>query len=151
LAYTHIFAGNSFDRGDHERRDEELLKKMIRQANTKLLPFHKLQPLVKRSPDAELAWIGHDFLDGLPEEAGGPKFLGFDEDRNPHFAVDISAVEDPSGIASLASGANFEDGRSAATDIPKLSWRAYAPMPELQFAALSSNRSCRNHARLQGR
>ena len=119
LSYTHIFAGNSFDRGDHERRDEELLKKMIRQDNTKLLPFHKLQPLVQRNPDAELAWIGHDFLDGLPEEAGGPKFLGFDADRTPHFAVDISAVEDPSEIAALASDAAFEDGRAAATDIPQ--------------------------------
>ena len=119
LSYTHIFAGNSFDRGDHERRDEELLKKMIQQDNTKLLPFHKLQPLVRRSPNAELAWIGHDFLDGLPEEAGGPKFLGFDADRTPHFAVDISAVEDPSKIAALASDAAFEDGRAAATDIPQ--------------------------------
>ena len=119
LSYTHIFAGNSFDRGDHERRDEELLKKMIRQDNTKLLPFHKLQPLVRRNPDAELAWIGHDFLDGLPDEAGGPKFLGFDANRTPHFAVDISAVEDPAKIAALASDAAFEDGRSAATDIPQ--------------------------------
>ena len=92
---------------------------MIRQDNTKLLPFHKLQPLVQRNPDAELAWIGHDFLDGLPEEAGGPKFLGFDADRTPHFAVDISAVEDPSKIAALASDAAFEDGRAAATDIPQ--------------------------------
>ena len=115
---THIFAGNPFDRGDHERRDEELLAKMVRQPNARLLPFHKLMPMVKRSPDAELAWISHEFLDGLPEEAGGPKFLGFDAERNPHFAVDITKVEDPSGIAALAPDATFEDGRGAATDVP---------------------------------
>jgi NAD+ diphosphatase len=119
LPYTHIFAGNPFDRGDHERRYEDLLKKMIRQDNTRILPFHKLMPLVKRGAQAELAWIGHEFLDDLPEEAGGPKFLGFDAERNPHFAVDVTAVEDPSGIAALASGAEFEDGRAAATDIPQ--------------------------------
>ncbi len=118
LSYTHIFAGNPFDRGDHARRDEDLLKKMVRQENTKLLPFHKLNPLIRRRTHAELAWIGYEFLDSLPEEAGGPKFLGFDSDQNPHFAVDISAVEDPSYIAALAAGAEFEDGRSAATDIP---------------------------------
>jgi NAD+ diphosphatase len=118
LSYTHIFAGNPFDRGDQERRDEELLKRMIRQDNVRILPFHRLKPLVKRQSGAELAWIGHEFLDGLPEEAGGPKFLGFDADRNPHFAVDISVVEDPSHIAALAPGASFEDGRAAATDIP---------------------------------
>ena len=75
-------------------------------------------PLVKRNPQAELAWISHEFLDALPEEAGGPKFLGFDEERNPHFAVDITKVADPSGIAAIASGASFEDGRAAAIDVP---------------------------------
>jgi NAD+ diphosphatase len=73
---------------------------------------------VKRESQAELAWIGSGFLDGLPPEAGGPKFLGFDTDRNPHFTVDISKVEDPSHIAALAPGATFEDGRAAATEIP---------------------------------
>ena len=92
---------------------------MIRQDNTRILPFHRLKPLVRRSPDAELAWIGHEFLDDLPKEAGGPKFLGFDEERNPHFAVDVTAVEDPSHIAALVEGAGFEDGRAAATDIPQ--------------------------------
>lgn len=115
---THIFAGNPFDRGDQERRDEELLKKMVRLHNARILPFHRLMPLVKRNPHAELAWISHEFLDDLPEEAGEPKFLGFNEERVPHFAVDITKVDDPSGIAAIVSGASFEDGRSAATDVP---------------------------------
>jgi len=119
LSYpNHIFAGNQFDRGDHERRDEDLLKQMLQQDNARVLPFHKLMPLVRRNPDAELAWISHEFLDDLPEEAGGPKFLGFDNERNPHFAVDITKVEDPSEIAAIAPSATFEDGRAAAADIP---------------------------------
>ncbi|MCZ6538671.1 MAG: NAD(+) diphosphatase [Chloroflexi bacterium] len=118
MSYTHIFAGNPLDRGDRERRDEELLRRMIRQENARILPFHRLKPLVRRTSQAELAWIGHEFLDDLPVEAGGPKFLGFDKARNPCFAIDISAVEDPSPIAALAPGARFEDGRAAAADIP---------------------------------
>ena len=118
MSYTHIFAGNPFDRGDKERRDEELLARMIRQDNVRILPFHNLKPLVKRESQAELAWIGSDFLEDLPAEAGGPKFLGFDADRNPHFAVDVSKVDDPSHIAALAPGATFVDGRAAATEIP---------------------------------
>ncbi len=82
-----------------------------------MLPFHKLQPLVSREDQPQLGWIGHDFLDTLPEEAGGPKFLGFDAEQNPHYAVDVTAVEDPTGIAALAKSAAFEDGRAAATDI----------------------------------
>ncbi|MBH65814.1 MAG: NAD(+) diphosphatase [Chloroflexi bacterium] len=92
---------------------------MVRQQNARILPFHNLQPLVRRSPEAELAWIGHEFLYDLPEEAGGPKFLGLDSAQNPHFAVDISKVEDPSGIAALAENGAFEDGRMAATEIPQ--------------------------------
>lgn len=118
MSYTHIFAGNPFDRGDHERRDEAGLAEMVRYDNVRILPFHRLKPLVSRNPHAELAWLGNEFLEGLPEEAGGPKFLGFDEERNPHFAVDITAVEDPSHIAALVPGAEFEDARAAATDIP---------------------------------
>ena len=112
MSYTHIFAGNPFDRGDKERRDEELLARMIRQDNVRILPFHNLKPLVKRESQAEIAWIGSDFLEDLPAEAGGPKFLGFDADRNPHFAVDVSKVDDPSRIAALAPGATFVDGRA---------------------------------------
>lgn len=118
MSYIHTFAGNPFDRGDKERRDEDLIARMIRQENVRIIPFHNLKPLVKRESQAELAWIGSGFLDGLPPEAGGPKFLGFDTDRNPHFTVDISKVEDPSHIAALAPGATFEDGRAAATEIP---------------------------------
>ncbi|MCH8230621.1 MAG: NAD(+) diphosphatase [Chloroflexi bacterium] len=118
MSYTHIFAGNPLDRGDRERRDEELLRRMVRQENVRILPFHRLKPLVRRTSQAELAWIGHELLDDLPAEAGGPKFLGFDADRNPHFAIDVSAVDDPSRITKLAPGATFEDGRAAATEIP---------------------------------
>ena len=118
MPYTHIFAGNPLDRGDKERRDEELLRRMVRQENVRILPFHRLKPLVRRTSQAELAWIGHDFLDDLPPEADTPRFLGFDADRIPHFAIDVSAVDDPSSIEQLAPGAEFEDGRAAATDIP---------------------------------
>ena len=118
MPYTHIFAGNPFDRGDRERRDENLLSRLVRQDDARILPFHRLKPLVRRSQRAELAWITNKFLEDLPPEAGGPKFLGFDDDRVPHFAVDISIVEDPSIIAAFAPEAAFEDGRGAAVDIP---------------------------------
>ncbi len=115
---THIFAGNLLDRGDKERRDEDLLRRLMQQDNARILPFHELKPLVRRNPHAELAWISNEFLLALPIEAGGPKLLGFDEEKIPYFAVDISVVEDPSQIAAQSPGATFEDGRAAATDIP---------------------------------
>jgi NAD+ diphosphatase len=83
-----------------------------------MLPFHELKPLVRRGPHAELAWIGHELLYGLPPEADEPKLLGLDHDRNPYFAIDISIVKDPSHIAALSLGASFEDGRTAATELP---------------------------------
>jgi NAD+ diphosphatase len=119
LSYpAHIFADNPFDRGDEVRRDEDALKRLLHSNEARFLPFHGLKPLVHRNPEARLAWLDGGFLGDLPPEAGGPKFLGFDGERSPHFAVDVSVVDDPSGISSHASEeAEFEDGRAAATDI----------------------------------
>ncbi len=59
---THIFAGNLLDRGDKERRDEDLIRRLMQQDNARILPFHDLKPLVRRNPHAELAWISNEFL-----------------------------------------------------------------------------------------
>ncbi len=117
MSYTHIFAGNPLDRGDLERRDEQLLKDMVWQDNAKFLPFHKLNPLILRKQQTELAWISNEFLEGLPQETRNPTFLGFDSERNPYFAVDVSQVENSSDISNFVDQADFEDGRSAAISI----------------------------------
>ncbi len=117
MSYTHIFAGNPLDRGDIERRDEQLLKNMVWQDNAKFLPFHTLNPLILKKERAELAWIGNQFLNQVAKEVGDPTFLGFDNERNPCFAVDVTLVEKPSDISSFTGQADFEDGRSAAISI----------------------------------
>ena len=118
MSYTHTFAGNPLNRADSERRDEELLKRLMRHDKVRVLPFHELKPLVRRGAQAELAWIGHEVLHGIPPGAAEPKLLGLDHDRNPYFAIDISVVEDPSHIAALSPGSAFEDGRAVATELP---------------------------------
>ena len=117
MSYTHIFAGNPLDRGDIERRDEQLLKNMVWQDNAKFLPFHTLNPLILKKERAELAWIGNQFLNQVAKEVGDPIFLGFDNERNPCFAVDVTLAEKPSGISNFMGQADFEDGRSAAISI----------------------------------
>jgi len=117
VSYTHIFAGNPLDRGDIERRDEQLLKNMVWQDNAKFLPFHTLNPLILKKERAELAWIGNQFLNQVAKEVGDPIFLGFDNERNPCFAVDVTLAEKLSDISSFMRQADFEDGRSAAISI----------------------------------
>ena len=117
MSYTHIFAGNPLDRGDIERRDEQLLKNMVWQDNAKFLPFHTLNPLILKKERAELAWIGNQFLNQVAKEVGDPIFLGFDNERNPCFAVDVTLAEKLSDISSFMRQADFEDGRSAAISI----------------------------------
>ncbi len=117
MSYTHIFAGNPLDRGDVERRDEQLLKNMVWQDNAKFLPFHTLNPLILKKERAELAWIGNQFLNQVAKEVGNPIFLGFDNERNPCFAVDVTLTEKPSNISSFTGQADFEDARSAAVSI----------------------------------
>ncbi|HJO58773.1 MAG TPA: NAD(+) diphosphatase, partial [Nitrospinaceae bacterium] len=62
-------------------------------------------------------WIGNQFLNQVAKEVGDPTFLGFDNERNPCFAVDVTLVEKPSDISSFTGQADFEDGRSAAISI----------------------------------
>jgi len=117
LSYTHIFAGNPLDRGDVERRDEQLLRDMVWQDNAKFLPFHKLNPLILKKQQAELAWINNEFLKEFPGGTSNRTFLGFDTERTPYFAVDVSRIENPSDILKFAEQVDFEDGRSAAASI----------------------------------
>ena len=117
MSYTHIFAGNPLDRGDVERRDEQLLRDMVWQDNAKFLPFHKLNPLILKKQQAELAWINNEFLKEFPGGTSNRTFLGFDTERTPYFAVDVSRIENPSDILKFAEQVDFEDGRSAAASI----------------------------------
>jgi NAD+ diphosphatase len=111
----HVFSGNPFDRAEAERRDPAWIEQASKRPETRILPIWKLNVLISRNSAPTLGWVGPSILDALPGGAPAPVLLGL---RNgiPHFAVDVSVVEDPSTLP-LAAGHKFEDARAAASDV----------------------------------
>ena len=111
----HIFAGNPFDRADALRRDRQWLEAAVSNPSSRYLAFSKLNVLLAGADAVELVWLSTAQVAAL-DVAPAPIFLGLN-DGAAHFAVDISAIEDP--LARLQQpGAEFRDCRMAAMSLP---------------------------------
>ena len=117
----HTFAGNPLDRADALRRDEAWLDGVARAPASRFLALHKLQALMfedtlaASDPDARglsLHWLGGEQIEALGVPTA-PVFLGLNGDI-AHFAVDVSAADDPLAAWNAAPGVRFEDARMAA-------------------------------------
>lgn len=95
------FAGNPLDRASNQRGDEAWLDAQRTDPNARYLLFSKLNVLVKGEPPV-LDWIEPTLLPAeLPKE---PVLLGL-LDGKPHFAVDVSHIDDPTFELGLQDAA----------------------------------------------
>lgn len=114
MADTIPFTGNPLDRASNLRRDEAWREAQLASPESRFLPFWKLNTLVQEMEAASLLWLDKGVL--ALTEGLVPVFLGL-RDGAAHFAVDVSAIEDP--IASLdLKDARFADVRTLATLLP---------------------------------
>lgn len=115
MSQIHTFAGNPLDRADAARRDPEWLSAAERDANSLFLPLWQLNVLLQSGDDtrAALGWIAQAEAARLDIEVP-PVLLGVDDDGRAHFALDVSALGDPTHELGLADGWRFEDVRAAA-------------------------------------
>lgn len=110
------FSGNPLDRAANLRRDEAWLAQQAGAAQSRFLPFWRLNVLTRAAEQAELRWLDAGVRDHL-EDGAAPLLLGL-RDGIPHFAVDLSSLTDP--IAALGiEGADFTDARRIAADLPE--------------------------------
>ncbi len=107
------FAGNPLDRAGNLRRDPAWVEERLAAPESRFLPFWRLNVLTSESGPG-LLWLDS----GLRERLGDvrPVLLGL-RDGVAHFAVDVSALEDPSAALAL-SGARFAEVRSLAARAP---------------------------------
>ena len=113
MSLVHTFSGNPLDRGEAERRDPSWLRDAGQDARSRFLPYWKLRVLVREGSDLQLAWLNRDELPA-GELDPPPVFLGL-HDGHPHFAVDVSSLDE----AELAGpDLRFEDARAAAMALP---------------------------------
>ena len=116
MKQPHIFAGNPFDRGDVQRRDEEYLNELFVHPDTQILPMWQLNVLVQTNPHSTLGWIRPTDAERLDIDVK-PIFLGF-KDRKAHFALDISEIHDPVHELNLPESWQFQEARAAAMELP---------------------------------
>jgi NAD+ diphosphatase len=109
------FSGNPLDRAAVFRRDEAWLLEQCGAVESRYLGFWRLNVLACETETTELRWLDARVRDHL-EDGGTPLLLGL-QDGIAHFAVDLSALDDP--IAAIGiEGAAFTDARRIAVNLP---------------------------------
>ena len=112
MAAAQIFAGNPLDRGERERRDEDWIRRAALGNEARFLFLWNLQAPLSTGRNARILWASRVDLDKLGLETE-PVLLGL-LDGVPHFAADVSALDDPNRFLANLNGADFQDARNAA-------------------------------------
>lgn len=105
------FSGDPLDRASNQRKDPDWVERCVNAANSRFLPFWRLNVLTHESEQPELLWLDPAFRERMSEAA--PAFLLGLRGDVAHFAVDLSALEDPIATLDL-SDARFSEVRSVA-------------------------------------
>ena len=108
---THVYAGNTLDRAERERRDESWIAARTVDASSRFLPVTDQGVLVAEDAGPGLAWASREEIDRLAGSVE-PIFLGL-MDGVAHFAVDVTKDESTVEALSQGDGRRFEDPRSA--------------------------------------
>jgi NAD+ diphosphatase len=111
----HVFAGNPFDRGDAQRRDQAWLDAQAKHPQSRILPLCQLDILIQAEPSFELGWLSPSAVEPLHVSIP-PVFLGL-QDGIAHFALDVSDVEEPLDKLHLGDAWQFQEARGAAAHL----------------------------------
>jgi NAD+ diphosphatase len=115
VSQTHVFAANPLDRVSALRQDPAWLEIQLTHSNSRFLALWRLEILTKKEPRA-LAW-GRGGLCASMDRGVGAVMLGL-RDGAAHFAIDLSALDDPITELGLDGVAEFVDARALATQLP---------------------------------
>ena len=110
MTLVHRFAGNPLDRADVQRRDEDWLAAAPTDPSSRFLPFRNQDVLL--AAGGALGWLPRSTVKWLDIEAP-PILLGLAEGV-PHFALDVSGLDEPAAQLGLEAEWRFVDCRMAA-------------------------------------
>ena len=114
----HIFSTNPLDRAEVERRDSAWLAQALSHPDSRFLPFHRLNVLVRRQSDAAATLVWRSSASLPVADANIPPVLLGISDGVAHFAYDLSHVHEPQQALALDEEHRFEDCRTAAMSLP---------------------------------
>ena len=109
------FSGSPLDRAANLKHGEGWLEARLAAPESRFLPFWRLQVLAHESDESGLLWLDASVCRHL-DDSVRPVFLGL-RDSTAHFAVDLSALEEPLERLGLAD-ASFAEARGLATRLP---------------------------------
>lgn len=119
-----VFAGNPLDRAANERKDPAWLQAQYDDPARRILPIWRLRFPVghdaawRAESGPELIWLPPPAIAALPADPMlDPVLLGL-RDGVPHFALDVSALDDPATALGLTPGVSYRDLRSVAASLP---------------------------------
>jgi len=123
LEIPHVFAGNTLDRGEVERRDAEWLAAAPLQVNARFLPLQALKVALTEGGENtghELRWFTLEELN-TSFETQTPRLLGL-QDGAPRYAVNAVNLKTPD---QPPDNCTFTDVRQAAASLrAQLGWHA---------------------------
>jgi NAD+ diphosphatase len=107
-----FYAGAALERLAFYRRDAAWIAARLQEPATRLVPVWRAQNLVAATGTApSAAWVTIERGRHLLVEVREVAFLGL-YDSVPHFAIEVSHLDDPTPVASLAEAATFTDLRA---------------------------------------
>ncbi|MDF2366578.1 NAD(+) diphosphatase [Sneathiella sp.] len=110
-----VFAGGDFDRASHLRTDPNWIEQKLKDPSSRFLPMHQLKALISLTEGARIDWRGYSEVQEFVAAGAALIFLGITEDTC-HFAIDVSAIENPKRPANEDWG-KFIDVRSVAPQL----------------------------------
>ncbi len=106
-----FYASGGLDRLAHHRRDAAWLAARLADPATRILPVWRAQNLIVAGAAPAAAWLPAIRAAALLREARDIAFLGY-IDSVAHFAIEVSFLDDPAPVLSLAEAATFTDLRT---------------------------------------
>ena len=106
-----FYAGAALDRLSQSRHDARWIAERLADPATRIVPVWRTHNLVIAGSEPCAAWLPVERARHLLTEVREIAFLGFYE-QVAHFAIEVSYLEDPAPVASLAEAAAFTDLRA---------------------------------------
>ncbi len=110
-----VFTGNRFDRAAQFRSDENWLAEKLEDSSTRFLPVHSLKALIDLNDGPCIDWRGISDVREYIQAGATLIFLGI-ADFSCHFAIDVSAIENPKQ-PPVADWGKFIDVRSISAQL----------------------------------
>jgi NAD+ diphosphatase len=110
-----VFTGNRFDRASHLRNDTDWFEQKLQDPSSRFLPMHNLKALIELAGYPCIDWRGASDIKPYLDAGATLVFLGL-ADFAAHFAIDVSAIENPKQ-PPIADWGKFIDVRNVSAQL----------------------------------